>query len=132
MAASQSCYSRAYTASDQLCGRHFLRPSLFSQRLRRRLDPVIHAGTAASTSSAQPAKSKLSQLSGRKYGHNLTESQKQDVRGVSKELEAMQSGNVPQQKLAGTNWQLLYTESTGSSGGIVGPFVGQVDQANCC
>lgn len=132
MAASQHCYSRACTASDHLCGRRFLRPSLFSHRLRHRIDPVIHASTAASTSSAGPAKSKLSQLAGRKYGHNLTESQKQDVRGVIKELEALQSGSVPQQNLAGTNWQLLYTESTGSSGGIVGPFVGQVDQAKCC
>ena len=100
--------------------------------MRRRVQPVIHAGTAASTSPARPAKSKLSQLAGRKYGHNLTESQKQDVRGVIRELEALQSGNVPHQKLAGTNWQLLYTESAGSSGGKVGPFVGQVDQANCC
>ena len=131
MSASQRCCSRACTTSNQLCGRYFLRPALFSRRVRRRSDPTVHAGTA-STSSARPAKSKLSQLAGRKYGHNLTESQKQDVRGVIKELEALQSGNVPQQKLAGTNWQLLYTESTGSSGGIVGPFVGQVDQANCC
>ena len=100
--------------------------------MRQRIDPVIHASTAASTSSARPPKSKLSHLAGRKYGHDLTESQKQDVRVVIKELEALQSGNVPQQNLAGTNWQLLYTESTGSSGGIVGPFVGQVDQANCC
>lgn len=100
--------------------------------MRGRLSPVVHAGPAASTSSPQQAKSKLSQLAGRKYGHNLTDSQKQDVRGVIKDLEAMQAGGVPQQKLASTNWQLLYTESTGSSGGKVGPFVGQVDQANCC
>ena len=132
MSASMHCHTSPCTASDQLCGRRFLRPSLFSHRMRRRIDPVIHAGTTASQSSARPAKSKLSQLAGRKYGHNLTESQKHDVRGVIKELEAFQSGNVPEQKLAGTNWQLLYTESTGSSGGIVGPFVGQVDQANRC
>lgn len=49
-----------------------------------------------------------------------------------KQLESMQSGDMRNQELAGTNWQLLYTESTGSSGGKVGPFVGQVDQAKCC
>lgn len=45
-----------------------------------------------------------------------------------KELESMQSGDMRKQQLSGSNWQLLYTESTGSSGGKVGPFVGQVNQ----
>lgn len=135
MAASQHLFSRACPAcraSDQLSGRPFSRPSIVSHRLRERNSVVAHAGPAASKAPAQQAKSKLNQLAGRKYGHNLTESQKQEVRDVIKQLEAVQSGDMRKQELAGTNWQLLYTESTGSSGGKVGPFVGQVDQAKCC
>ena len=59
----------------------------------------------------------------------MSESQKQDVRDVLKELEALDSREIRQKELGGSNWKLLYTESTGSSGGRIGPLVGQVDQA---
>ena len=131
-AASQQYSRRACITSDQLSGHHLPRPFMVSHRMRKRMTHVVQAGTVAPTSPVQQAKSKLSQLAGRKYGHNLTENQKQDVRGVIKQLEALQSGDMRKQELAGSNWQLLYTESTGSSGGKVGPFVGQVDQAKCC
>ncbi len=91
--------------------------------------PFSQANKAASAASAKQAKSKLAQLAGKKYGHDLSESQKQDVREVLKELEALDSREIRQKELAGSNWKLLYTESTGSSGGKVGPLVGQVDQA---
>lgn len=132
MAALQHLYSHACTAADSLNGRPFSSPSIVCHLRRRQSIVVAQAGTAASKAPAQQAKSKLSQLAGRKYGHNLTDNQKQEVRGVIKELESMQSGDMRKQQLSGSNWQLLYTESTGSSGGKVGPFVGQVNQAKCC
>ena len=128
MAALQHLCRHACTADDRLSGRPSSRP----HRVLKQSLVVAQAGTAASKAPAQQAKSKLSQLAGRKYGHNLTATQKQEVRSVIKQLEALQSRDMRKQELAGTNWQLLYTESTGSSGGKVGPFVGQVDQAKCC
>ena len=91
--------------------------------------PFTQAKKAPSAAVVKEAKTRLAQLAGRKYGHDLSESQKEDVREVLKELEAIGPGNIRQKELLGSNWKLLYTESTGSSGGKVGPLVGQVDQA---
>lgn len=90
--------------------------------------PFTQAKKAPSAAVVKEAKTRLAQLSGKKYGHDLSESQKEDVREVLKELEAIVPGNIRQKELLGSNWKLLYTESTGSSGGKVGPLVGQVDQ----
>ena len=108
------------------------KPRFIHGRSKRKFStPFAQTGKAASASSVQEAKSKLNQLAGKKYGHDLTESQKQSVRNVVKQLEAFESGDMRRKELAGSNWKLLYTESIGSSGGKVGPFVGQVDQAKC-
>ena len=114
--------------SDQLQLLLKSRPGTY-RAFRSRNAPFAQAGKSASISSVQAAKSKLSQLAGKKYGHNLSESQKQAVREVLTQLEASGSIGTRSQELQGSNWELLYTESTGSSGGKVGPFVGQVDQA---
>lgn len=90
--------------------------------------PFSQAAKSTSAASAREAKSKLAQLVGKKYGHDLSDSQKQGVREVLKELEALETGDMRQKELVG-NWKLIYTESTGSSGGKIGPLVGQVDQA---
>lgn len=101
--------------------RHSISPSAFW--------PFTQTKKATSPAVIKEAKSKLAQLAGTKYGHNLSESQKQDVRNALKELEALDSSDIRQKALGGSNWKLLYTESTGSSGGKIGPLVGQVDQA---
>ena len=117
------------TRSDQL-KLHLLNPRLI--RLTRKCPtPFAQTGRAVSASSVEEAKSRLNQLAGKKYGHDLTENQKQSVRTVLKQLEASESRDMRKKELVGSNWKLLYTESTGSSGGKVGPFVGQVDQAKC-
>lgn len=106
------------------------------QRSRPRVNPPVTAfwpftqtSKASSPAATKEAKSKLTQLAGKKYGHDLSESQKKDVRDVLKELEDLKPRETRQNELAGSSWTLLYTESTGSSGGKVGPLVGQVDQA---
>ena len=91
--------------------------------------PFTQTSKAASPAATKEAKSKLTQLAGKKYGHDLSESQKKDVRYVLRELEDLKPRGTCRNELAGSSWTLLYTESTGSSGGKVGPLVGQVDQA---
>lgn len=113
---------------------HFRRRTPHTPRHRHSISPrafwpFTQTKKASSPAAIKEAKSKLAQLAGTKYGHNLSESQKQDVRDVLKELETMDSKEIRQKALGGSNWKLLYTESTGSSGGKIGPLVGQVDQA---
>lgn len=85
-------------------------------------------GRQASTATVQQTKQRLASLAGKKYGHNLSTQQKQDVEKVIKELEDMAPDRNKQPDLTGSNWKLLYTTSGGSSGGRVGPLVGLVDQ----
>ena len=107
--------------------RHRFRASTF--RPVQAFWPFNQTKSSTSAASVKQAKSKLAQLAGKKYGHDLNESQKQDVKDVLRELEALDRGRTGSKDLTGTNWKLLYTESTGSSGGKVGLLVGQVDQA---
>lgn len=67
-------------------------------------------------------------MAGKKYGHNLTGQQKQHIEKVVKQLEDMAPRNKKQPDLTGSDWKLLYTTSSGSSGGKVGSLVGIVDQ----
>ncbi|DBA85380.1 TPA: hypothetical protein ACH3X2_006059 [Trebouxia sp. C0005] len=110
---------------------HFRRQTPQTPRRRHSISPrafwpFTQTKKATSPAVIKEAKSKLAQLAGTKYGHNLSESQKQDVRNALKELEALDSSDIRQKALGGSNWKLLYTESTGSSGGKIGPLVGQV------
>lgn len=91
--------------------------------------PFSQAKKAPSAAAVKDIKSRLTQLAGKKYGHDLSETQKQEVRKVLQELEDIGPGDIRRKDLLGTEWTLLYTESSASSGGKVGPFVGQVDQA---
>ena len=131
----------AHSATGRACTCKFTRSDPFKGHLRQRprsrvflpvtaFWPFTQTSKALSPAATKEAKSKLTQLAGKKYGHDLSESQKRDVRLVLKELEDLKPRGARQHKLAGSSWTLLYTESTGSSGGKVGPLVGQVDQAN--
>ncbi len=127
-------YAAGRACSTSTSADHFRRRTPQPPRQRHSISPrafwpFTQTKKASSPAAIKEAKSKLAQLAGTKYGHNLSESQKQDVRDVLKELEAMDSREIRQKALGGSNWKLLYTESTGSSGGKVGPLVGQVDQA---
>jgi len=123
-----------FACSTSTSAGHFRRRTPQTPRHRHSVSPrafwpFTQTKKTSSPAVIKEAKSKLAQLAGTKYGHNLSESQKQDVRDVLKELEALDSREIRQKELGGSNWKLLYTESTGSSGGKVGPLVGQVDQA---
>lgn len=122
-----------FACSTSTSADHFRRRTPQTLRHRHSVSPrafwpFTQTKKAPSPAAIKEAKSKLAQLAGTKYGHNLSESQKQDVRDVLKDLEALDSREIRQKALGGSNWKLLYTESTGSSGGKVGPLVGQVDQ----
>ena len=126
-----------FACSTSTSADHFRRRTPQTLRHRHSVSPrafwpFTQTKKAPSPAAIKEAKSKLAQLAGTKYGHNLSESQKQDVRDVLKELEALDSREIRQKELGGSNWKLLYTESTGSSGGRIGPLVGQVDQATEC
>ncbi len=126
-----------FTCSTSTSADHFRRRTPQTRRHRQSVSPrafwpFTQTKKASSPAAIKEAKSKLAQLAGTKYGHNLSESQKQGVRDVLKELEALDSSEIRQKALGGSNWKLLYTESTGSSGGKIGAIVGQVDQATEC
>ena len=138
MMVSQHSVGRACTPTEHLTGQlraHCFKASQRAPRFQPRAQafwPFRKAATTDSKQKISEAKAKLTQLAGKKYGQDLKQNQKEDIRDVLKELEAFESGNMRKKELAGSDWDLLYTESTGSSGGKVGPFVGQVQQANCC
>lgn len=94
----------------------------------RRLSVLRCQAGKLSTDSLQQTKQKLASLAGKKYGHDLSDKQKQEVDILVKQLEKTAPRQSKRPELAGSNWELLYTTSQGSSGGRVGPFVGKVDQ----
>ena len=120
--------------TDHLCIRSLLRSHRqCSSAIARRSQPAGVETTRCqarqlSTATVQQTKQRLASLAGKKYGHNLSTQQKQDVENIIKELEDMAPDGNKQPDLTGSNWKLLYTTSGGSSGGRVGPLVGLVDQ----
>ncbi len=50
----------------------------------------------------------------------------QQIADLIRELETV--GGLQELNLAGTSWRLLYTSSTASSSGKLGPFIGRVSQ----
>lgn len=104
---------------------------------RRQLTTASAAKTEAS--SAESVKQEISRLSGTLYGHDLSDDTRRLIAAAVDQLQSL--GPKPQpnvQKLAGTQWQLLYTTSQGTSSGKVGPFITKVRQASvsvaagCC
>lgn len=100
-------------------------PTITRRPLRRGMTRCQAA--QQSKTEVQQTKQKLASLAGKKYGHNLSTQQKQEVDKIVKQLEGM-APHSKQPELTGSNWKLLYTTSGGSSGGKVGPLVGLVDQ----
>ena len=72
-----------------------------------------------STDSLQQTKQRLASLAGKKYGHNLSDKQKDGIDTLVKQLERIAPRQSKRPELTGSNWELLYTTSQGSSGGLV-------------
>ena len=128
------CVQRSHVqASSDLIGRSvpgMLRSTTVASRRSARPFASTTRCQARQTSTAtvQQVKQQLASIAGKKYGHNLSAQQKQDIEKVVKQLEDMAPRNKKQPDLTGSDWKLLYTTSSGSSGGKVGPLVGVVDQ----
>jgi hypothetical protein len=93
----------------------------------------VHAAAQAETRAAADKvaaiKRDIIALSGTKYGHDLDEVTRQQVQSRVKQLEGLQLPvQVQLDKLTGTQWTTVYTTSTGTSSGKVGPFITQVIQ----
>ena len=103
-------------------------PSKIPSRLRS-------ASSDASDSDASPASlaaliDRLRAAAGTKNGTDLDEHAEAKVKAIVRELSA-RDDSAPDPNtidLAGTNWDLLYSDSAGNSSGKLGPFVGRVTQ----
>ena len=103
-------------------------PSKIPSRLRS-------ASSDASDSDASPASlaaliDRLRAAAGTKNGTDLDEHAEAKVKAIVRELLA-RDDSAPDPNtidLAGTNWDLLYSDSAGNSSGKLGPFVGRVTQ----
>lgn len=93
------------------------------------------ASSDASDSDASPASlaaliDRLRAAAGTKNGTDLDEHAEAKVKAIVRELSA-RDDSAPDPNtidLAGTNWDLLYSDSAGNSSGKLGPFVGRVTQ----
>lgn len=103
-------------------------PSKIPSRLRS-------ASSDASDSDASPASlaaliDRLRAAAGTKNGTDLDEHAEAKVKAIVRELSARDDSTPDPNTidLAGTNWDLLYSDSAGNSSGKLGPFVGRVTQ----
>ncbi|BDA42824.1 hypothetical protein COCOBI_03-7170 [Coccomyxa sp. Obi] len=71
-------------------------------------------------------KQQIIQQSGDKNGLDRSSAQAQQISELINELET--KGQLEDIKLTGTQWRLVYTSSTASSSGKIGPFIGRVFQ----
>jgi len=96
---------------------------------------LLSASSDASDSDASPASlaaliDRLRAAAGTKNGTDLDEHAEAKVKAIVRELSA-RDDSAPDPNtidLAGTNWDLLYSDSAGNSSGKLGPFVGRVTQ----
>lgn len=89
------------------------------------------AAPAADTKSGTVAdlQANIIKLSGSKYGHDLPEPTRQVIEAKVKELEGLQLPvKADMGLLTGSKWTTVYTTSTGTSSGMVGPFITDVVQ----
>ena len=99
--------------------------------------PSASSSAASSSSSAAKSSSELAELiaklraeAGTANGTDRTDAQRQAVGDVLTRIEAFNEMDAPARAdLTGTDWELLYTDSSGNSSGKIGPFVGRVTQA---
>eukprot|EP00877_Chromochloris_zofingiensis_P006467 jgi/Chrzof1/2073/Cz11g01260.t1 len=74
-------------------------------------------------------KQQIRQLAGTKYGHDRDDSTRWQIKGLADQLAHLESAYKPSvESLTGTKWHLVYTTSTGTSSGKIGPFLTQVEQ----
>lgn len=101
----------------------------------RHSSKIRSASSDASDSDASPASlaaliDRLRAAAGTKNGTDLDEHAEAKVKAIVRELSA-RDDSAPDPNtidLAGTNWDLLYSDSAGNSSGKLGPFVGRVNQ----
>ena len=95
-----------------------------------RLRSASDASDDASPASLAALIDRLRAAAGTKNGTDLDEHAEAKVKAIVRELSA-RDDSAPDPNtidLAGTNWDLLYSDSAGNSSGKLGPFVGRVTQ----
>lgn len=81
------------------------------------------------TSQLQPLKKRIQQEVGVKYGFDKSTSERQSIEQLIEQLVALNPTEEPAgMDLTGTSWRPIYTTSTGTSGGKLGPFIAEVSQ----
>lgn len=77
----------------------------------------------------QDLKRQLKELAGHQNGTDRTMEQRQALASVISQLNKQNPTPAPATaNLAGTEWVILYTDSTGNSSGKLGPLVGKTGQ----
>lgn len=63
-------------------------------------------------------------------GTDRSDAQRAAVADVLGRIESLNANDAPARvDLTGTDWELVYTDSSGNSSGKIGPFLGRVTQA---
>lgn len=79
-----------------------------------RVQATAQTDTRAAADQVAAIKRDIIALSGKKYGHDLTEASRQQVQAKVKQLEDLQLPvKVQLDQLTGTQWTTVYTTSTG-------------------
>jgi hypothetical protein len=91
-------------------------------------------GSTAMAADARALQNDIERLAGHRIGHDLDEAARRTVLDKVAELESLScrgtlvdASGMPD-SLAGTVWAPVFTTSTGTSSGKIGPFVAQVTQ----
>ena len=96
-----------------------------SSRLVARAAPP----TSPALTSVEGLKRKVVKLAGNKNGTDRSEAQRQELADVINQLNERNPTAAPAAAdLAGTEWVICYTDSSGNSSGKLGPLVGRTGQ----
>lgn len=77
----------------------------------------------------QDIKTQITQLAGSQNGTDRSEAQRKELASIISQLNELNPTAAPATAdLAGTEWVILYTDSTGNSSGKLGPLVGKTGQ----
>lgn len=81
--------------------------------------------TSTTTVNISTLKQQLKQLAGTKNGTDRDEQQRKELAAIIEQLNTANPTPAPATaELGGTEWVILYTDSSGNSSGKLGPFVG--------
>ena len=118
-------------ASSRVINAPAQRPLAARARGRRR-NVVVSASSSASSSSSSEIAALIAKLrveAGTANGTDRTDAQREVVADVLTAIETFNEVPAPARvDLTGTDWELLYTDSSGNSSGKIGPFLGRVTQ----